>query len=86
MCCPRAFMQTLILVKHSLPEIDPSVPAAEWRLSREGRRRARILGERLDRYNPDRIFSSTEPKSMETAEIAAGNLNVPVEVVQGLQT
>ena len=42
-------MQTLILVKHSLPEIDPSVPANEWRLSCEGRRRARKLGERLDR-------------------------------------
>lgn len=78
-------MQTLILVKHSLPEIDPSVPAKEWVLSCEGRRRARILGERLDRYNPDRIFSSTEPKATETAEIAAGNLNVPVEVVEGLR-
>ncbi|MDE3000094.1 MAG: histidine phosphatase family protein [Gemmatimonadota bacterium] len=77
-------MQTLILVKHSLPEIDPSVPANEWVLSCEGRRRARILGVRLDRYNPDRIFSSTEPKATETAKIAAGNLNVPVEVDEGL--
>ena len=77
-------MQTLILVKHSLPEIDPSVPAKEWVLSDEGRRRARILGERLDRYNPDRVVSSIERKAFETAEIAAGALNVPVEVFDGL--
>ncbi len=77
-------MQTLILVKHSLPKIDPSVPAREWRLSEEGRRRARKLGERLDRYDLDVIGSSAEPKAIETAGIAAGVLNVPVEVVEGL--
>ena len=77
-------MQTLILVKHSLPEIDPSVPAKEWVLSCEGRQRARKLGDRLDRYNPVRIVSSNEPKAIETAEIAAGLLNVPVEIVRGL--
>ena len=77
-------MQTLILVKHSLPEIDPSVPAKEWVLSNEGRRRARKLGERLDRYSLDLIVSSAEPKAIETAEIAAGVLNVRMEVVEGL--
>lgn len=77
-------MQTLILVKHSLPEIDPSVPAKEWRLSCEGRRRAQKMGERLDRYNLDRVVSSIEPKAIETAEIVAGALNVPVKVVDGL--
>lgn len=77
-------MQALILVKHSLPEIDPSFPAKEWVLSNEGRRRARILGERLDRYSLDLIVSSAEPKAIETAEIAAGVLNVRMEVVEGL--
>ena len=84
MCCPRAFMQRLILVKHSLPEIDPSVPAKEWVLSDEGRQRARILGKRLGRYNLDRIFGSAEPKAMETAEIASNYLNIPSEIVEGL--
>ena len=77
-------MQTLILVKHSLPEIDPSVPAKEWVLSDEGRRRARRLGERLDRYNLDLIVSSIEPKAIETAEITAGVLKIPMETVEGL--
>ncbi|MCY3765416.1 MAG: phosphoglycerate mutase family protein [Gemmatimonadetes bacterium] len=77
-------MQTLILVKHSLPEIDPSVPAKEWVLSDEGRRRARKLGERLDRYSLDLFVSSIEPKAMETAEITAGVLKIPMEIVEGL--
>lgn len=77
-------MQTLILVKHSLPEIDPSVPAKEWVLSDEGRRRARKLGERLGRYNPDRVVSSIEPKAVETAEFASDCLKIPMETVGGL--
>lgn len=77
-------MQTLILVKHSLPEIDPSVPAKEWVLADEGRRRARILGDRFDRYHLDLVFSSTEPKAIETAEIASSSLKIPMEVVDGL--
>lgn len=74
----------LILVKHSLPEIDPSVPANEWILSDEGRRRAWILGEQLGRYNPDRVVSSIEPKAIETAEIASGSLKIPLEIVEVL--
>lgn len=74
----------LILVKHSVPEIDPSVLAKEWRLSCEGRRRAQILGERLDGYSPDRVVSSIEPKAIETAEIASGSLKIPLEIVEGL--
>lgn len=81
---PRALMQTLILVKHSLPEIDPSVPAKEWRLSCEGRRRARKLGERLDRYKLGLVVSSVEPKAIETAEIMSGVLKIPMETVEGL--
>ena len=70
--------------KHSLPVVDPDVPAREWRLSDEGRIRSRILGEDLEGYDLDLVFVSDEPKAVETAEIAAGNLNVPVEIVEGL--
>ncbi len=77
-------MQTLVLVKHSLPEIDPAVPAIKWHLSEEGCVRSRILGEKLDRYDLNVIVSSIEPKAMETAEIAAGVLNIPTRIVQGL--
>ena len=77
-------MSVLVLVKHSLPVVDPDVPAREWRLSDEGRIRSRILGEELGGYELDLVVSSDEPKAVETAEIAARVLNVPVEIVEGL--
>ncbi len=77
-------MQTLVLVKHSLPEIDPAVPAKDWHLSEEGCVRSRILGEELDRYDLDLVISSIELKAMETAEIVSGLLKVPMEIIEGL--
>ncbi len=77
-------MQTLVLVKHSLPEIDPAVPAKDWHLSEEGCVRSRILREELDRYDLDLVISSIELKAMETAEIASGLLKTPMVIVEGL--
>ena len=77
-------MPVLVLVKHSLPEIEPAVPSREWHLSEEGRARSRILAEKLDQYDLDVIVSSNEPKAIETAGISARRLNVPVEVIKGL--
>lgn len=77
-------MPVLVLVKHSLPKIDPAVPSREWRLSEEGRVRSRILAGKLDQYDLDVVISSNEPKAIETAEILAGVLDIPVEVVEGL--
>lgn len=77
-------MSVLVLVKHSLPLVDPGVPARKWRLSDEGRVRSRMLGEELAGYELDLVVSSDEPKAVETAEIAARVLNVPVEIVEGL--
>ena len=77
-------MPVLVLVKHSLPEIDPAVPSREWRLSEVGRVRSRILAEQLDQYDLDEVISSNEPKAIETAEILASVLDIPVEVIEGL--
>lgn len=77
-------MQALVLVKHSLPEIDAAVPANEWHLSEKGRVRSRMLAEKLSRYDLDLIVSSVEPKAVETAEIAARALKLSVEIVDGL--
>ncbi len=77
-------MSFLVLVKHSLPVVDPGVPARKWRLSDKGRSRSRILGEKLGGYDLDLVVSSDEPKAVETAEIAARVLDVPIEIVEGL--
>lgn len=74
----------LVLVKHSLPEIVETLPAREWKLSDEGRIRAQQLAERLSKYQPDVIVSSSEPKAKETAEIVAGRNNLELQIVDGL--
>jgi len=74
----------LILVKHSLPEIDPSVPAREWRLSGEGRRRCGKLADRLATYAPDVVASSVEAKAVETGQIVAERLALPFHTASDL--
>ncbi len=77
-------MKPLILVKHSLPEIVENVPAREWKLSEEGRARARQLAERLKPYQPQMIISSVEPKARETAAIVAENLGLDFQTFYNL--
>lgn len=77
-------MKQLILVRHSIPEVDPAVPSREWRLSQAGKIRCKALAEHLAGYSPDAFISSTEPKAVETAQIAADYLEKPVKSVEGL--
>jgi len=77
-------MNKLILVKHSLPEILPEIPASEWHLSVEGRRRCQVLGDELAKHAPDLIFSSPEPKAQETGQIVAQQLVKPLFIIPGL--
>jgi broad specificity phosphatase PhoE len=68
----------VLLVRHSVPEVDRSIPAAEWRLSAEGRARCDALAKRVSAYDPELIMSSTEPKALETAELLASRLGLDV--------
>ncbi|MBI3943723.1 MAG: histidine phosphatase family protein [Chloroflexi bacterium] len=77
-------MSSLILVKHALPEIETEVPARDWRLSEQGRRRCRDLAARLAPYDPAVVITSDEPKAIETGEIVAARLSKPLEIVAGL--
>jgi broad specificity phosphatase PhoE len=77
-------MRKLIVVRHSLPEIDPGRPAAEWPLSEEGRRRSRALAARLADYDLAAIVASQEPKAAETGRIVAGVLGLPFETAPDL--
>ena len=75
----------MLLVRHSAPEIDRSVPSEQWRLSAEGRRRCRPLAERLAKHEPLALVSSTEPKARETAELLAPVLGLEVQFAEGLR-
>jgi broad specificity phosphatase PhoE len=75
----------LLLVRHSAPELDPSAPSEEWRLSEEGRRRCEPLAERLARYEPRLLLASSEAKARETAELVAPALGLEVQLSDGLR-
>lgn len=80
-------MHKLILVKHSLPEIDEKKPANEWQLGFEGRVRCKPLADALMGYHPDAVISSVEPKALQTARVLVGLLDEPTlpwEMMEGL--
>ena len=77
-------MRKLVLVRHSLPEINPTVPASRWHLSKVGRHRCEPLAERLMNYDLRALASSVEPKAVETAEIVGDLLGLTPNVVEGL--
>jgi broad specificity phosphatase PhoE len=77
-------LRRLILFRHSLPDVRRDMPAAEWHLSPEGVARARALARRLQPNDANAVFTSREPKAIETAEVIAGELGLDVEAVPGL--
>jgi hypothetical protein len=77
-------MPKLILIRHSLPDIVPAIPANRWSLSKAGRQRCKTLAEKLAVYRPDVFVTSTEPKAIETGRIVAELLDKPCETGNGL--
>jgi broad specificity phosphatase PhoE len=74
----------LVLIRHSLPNFVLDVPASQWRLSEEGRRRCEKLAERLAAYDLAAVVASEEPKAFETGQIVADILNIPFQAAPGL--
>ena len=74
----------LILVKHSVPEMEEDRPANAWKLSPEGQVRAQRLAEELKSYEPEVIVCSHEPKAQETAAILASQLQLAMQTVPDL--
>lgn len=77
-------MSHLVLIRHSLPEIRQGVAASQWHLSAEGRQRAHHLAMHLRDFNIPIIYSSLEPKAIETAEILAADLGISCQTAPGL--
>lgn len=75
----------LILIKHSLPRIEEDRPANTWSLSVEGQLRAHRLAEQLERFEPEVIVSSNEPKAKETAEILASHFQLDMQMISDLR-
>jgi broad specificity phosphatase PhoE len=77
-------MPKLILIKHALPIIDPDIPAKTWLLSEEGQSATNIFAKTIKQYAPQHIFSSPEPKALETALTIANIIRIPFEIVNDL--
>ena len=77
-------MSHLILVKHALPEITPTLPAKQWHLSGLGRTQCALLDDQLATYAPATLVSSLEPKALETARLVAARMHTSVQIVDGL--
>lgn len=71
-------MARALYLTHPQVVIDPAVPTPCWGLSELGRTRARAFAARNNLPATATIFSSTEPKALELAEIIAGPIGVPV--------
>ena len=78
-------MRRLVLVRHSKPEIERDEPASSWKLGEVGRHRSELLAARLRGFSPEVIWSSKEPKSVETAEIVARAFGVQARTAAGLE-
>ncbi len=77
-------MPKLILVRHSLPDIIPTLPARQWTLSLEGRQRCTPLAGKLADYQLDVIATSVEPKAAETGQIVGDLLGKACQTAKGL--
>jgi broad specificity phosphatase PhoE len=77
-------MSKLYLIKHAMPELDPNVPAPDWRLGARGRALSELLAQKLGAYPLDVIVSSVEPKAIETAQIVAARLDKPFDIGKDL--
>ncbi|MBA2707010.1 MAG: histidine phosphatase family protein [Gemmatimonadaceae bacterium] len=77
-------MHKLILIKHAPPEVNPSISSEQWHLGEKGRALCVPLAERVKALGPTQIFSSTEPKAVETAQELSRHLGVPSRSKPGL--
>lgn len=72
-------MAKLVLVKHAPPQIIPEVAPHRWALSEEGRRRCDWLADELSSQRISRLYSSLEPKALETAALVAVRNGIVLE-------
>ena len=77
-------MHYLLLIRRPQPEIVADIPAREWQLSVEGRRRCENIIPTVATYAPVKIVTSREPKAIETGHIIAERLRMPVYAADNL--
>ena len=74
----------LVLIRHANPALRSDRPPAEWGLSEAGVRRARALADRVRPGSARAVYTSTERKAVETAQLLGTAWQLPVMPVLGL--
>lgn len=74
----------IVLVRHSKTNIEPEIDSTQWRLSEDGRQAAAKLAEDPAFKDCELIYSSLQPKAIDTAEIIGKALNIPALQEEGL--
>lgn len=67
-------MRYLILVRHSISQVQPGTSAHTWALAETGAQRCDALARRLRGYDITTYASSDEPKAIQTAQHVADRL------------
>ncbi len=75
----------VVLIRHSVPEVDPDRPASDWPLSEEGIARCQTLASDLRRFLPATMFASPEVKAAQTAERIGLHLGIGFAVRENLR-
>ncbi|HET7657966.1 MAG TPA: histidine phosphatase family protein [Bacillales bacterium] len=75
-------MTSLVLIKHSMPDVKADIPSKQWTLSDEGRERSVKLAGYLKQYKARCIYTSLEPKAIQTGEVVSNQLNLPHKTVR----
>ena len=77
-------MRYLLLIRHSQSHPEPEIPAKNWHLSEEGRRRCNDMAPKVAAYAPQKIVASREPKATETGQLIAEALQIPFSTAENL--
>ena len=78
-------MKLLYLIRHASPQIQPDVPARDWRLSERGIEEARELAAVAAGWALAAVYTSAEPKAQSTALLIAEASGVATGVVDGFE-
>lgn len=74
----------IVLVRHSKTTVEPKISPTQWTLSDEGREAAASLAGSPVFEGTEHIYSSLQPKAIETAGIVATSLHIPTTQEAGL--
>ena len=76
---------TVYFIRHAQTKVDENLPISKWPLTPEGSTKAKELASLGEFFGAQALYSSPEPKALQTAMPFAEKLNLGVQLVQDLR-